>query len=582
MMIVVFYFLSAKIVAPLSLVESQSVFAIWPPTGIALSALLLFGYRVWIGIFIGALALNLTLSPFFTSIQIALTNTIGPVAAFWILSKYTNTKIFESTRSMLIFVVSIFIASFITAFGGIFALFINGFIEKDFIINAWIGWFLGDFIGFLLLTTTVIAIFTEKRNLKKLISLEFLFVISILIFSSLVLFGSITLFDTTNYPIVYFLLPPLIWISLRFGIIESVISLLTVTIISIYGTILSFGPFVRENVNESLLLLQSFNGITSITILIILTIFKEKELVRKELNTHKDNLEKIVKNRTIELENTNKKLVEVQNELKNINHHLEEDISLEQIKNKEQENKLKQTEQTLIMQSKLASMGEMIGNIAHQWRQPLSIITTSISGLDAKKEFNMDVTAEDIKRTSNTILDQADYLSKTIDDFRNFIKGDREKKIFTLTNEINSFLHLLEGSIKAHNIKVVLNLEDNIEVNGYKNELMQCFINILNNAKDAYRIPNIEKFIFISTYTKEDQVYIEFKDNAGGIPENIIDRVFEPYFTTKHQLNGTGLGLSMVYDFITNGMNGNVFVKNITYEYQGKVYTGSNFTIVLP
>lgn len=498
---------------------------------------------------------------------------------------------------------------------------------------------------------------------------------------------------------VYFLLPPLIWIALRFSIIESVLSLLFVAIASIYGTILSYGPFVRDNANESLFLLQSFNGITAITILIILTIFKEKERARDELNEHKKNLETLVEERTQELERSNKKLIEVQKELKDKNLHLEDNINFELLKNQEQEKLLKatndkllglyelsplgialtdmegnylefndafkricgytkeelkrldywkltpqkyekeeqeqllklektgfygpyekeylqktgklipvnlngmiimgkdskkyvwsivedisarkNTERVLASQSKLASMGEMIGNIAHQWRQPLSVITTSISGLNIKKEIQ-GINNEDIDFATKTILSQANYLSRTIDDFRNFLKGDREKSKFKVTDEINRFMHLIESSIDSHDINVIIDIHENIEIYGYKNELIQCFINIFNNAKDAYKNDSSKRYLFISSYIKNQKVYIEFKDNAQGIPKDIIDRIFEPYFTTKHQSQGTGLGLNIVYNFITTGMNGTIQAKNIEYTHEKEHLIGAKFIIKLP
>ena len=243
---------------------------------------------------------------------------------------------------------------------------------------------------------------------------------------------------------------------------------------------------------------------------------------------------------------------------------------------------IKEKEKLIYEQSKMASMGEMIGNIAHQWRQPLSVISTGATGMLMQKEYNV-LSDDEFEKTCKLINENAQYLSKTIDDFRNFIKGDRTKKIFSLEEDVKSFLHLVEGSIKNHNINIVLDLKDDIKIYGYENELIQCLMNIFNNAKDVLKEKEEDnRLVFISTYLKNDNVIISIKDNAGGIPNDIIEKVFEPYFTTKHQTQGTGLGLHMTYNLIVDGMNGTIEAHNVDYEYNGKEYVGAEFSISLP
>lgn len=244
--------------------------------------------------------------------------------------------------------------------------------------------------------------------------------------------------------------------------------------------------------------------------------------------------------------------------------------------------KEKEQEHLILQQSKMASMGEMIANISHQWRQPLSIISTVSSSYKMKKELGLEIDINNLVTEMNKINENAQYLSRTIDDFKNFIRGDRKKVEFSLNKSINSFLNLVEGTIKNNDIEVILDIDNNININGYENELIQCLINIFNNAKDALLENNIEeKYIFISILEDRKNVIIKIKDNAGGIKENIIARIFEPYFTTKHQSQGTGLGLHMTYKLIIEGMNGTIIANNITYNYKGKEYTGAEFTINL-
>jgi len=252
------------------------------------------------------------------------------------------------------------------------------------------------------------------------------------------------------------------------------------------------------------------------------------------------------------------------------------DISLEV----EKENQLKYQEKVISEQSKLAAMGEMIGNIAHQWRQPLSVISTGATGMRMQKEFAV-LTDEEFYKTCSFINENAQYLSQTIDDFRNFIKGDRTKIRLTLTKNIHDFLTLIDGSIKTNNINIILNLDDDIVLDAYPNELIQCFMNIYNNAKDAFS-SNEDKYFFLSTQIIKDKVVISFKDNAGGIPKDLLGEIFNPYFTTKHQSVGTGLGLSMTHSLVAEGMNGTITAKNTSFKYENQTFNGAEFIITLP
>ena len=237
----------------------------------------------------------------------------------------------------------------------------------------------------------------------------------------------------------------------------------------------------------------------------------------------------------------------------------------------------------LILQSRMVAMGEMVGNIAHQWRQPLSVISTGATGMKMKKEYDV-LEDDEFYSICDAINENAQYLSQTIDDFRNFIKGDTKAVRFDLKNDTDSFIKLVDSTIKKYNIQVILNLKENLKVQGYPNELIQCFINIFNNAKDALIENNSEdnRLICISQIVEDNMVVIEFKDNAGGIPDDIIDKVFEPYFTTKHQKQGTGLGLHMSYNLVVNGMKGNIEVKNDEFEFNSKKYKGAKFIIKIP
>lgn len=246
------------------------------------------------------------------------------------------------------------------------------------------------------------------------------------------------------------------------------------------------------------------------------------------------------------------------------------------------ENDKREQENRLMQQGKLAAMGEMIGNIAHQWRQPLAIISMGANNIMVDVDLDA-IDKQNLRKSAEDIANQTSYLSQTIDDFRSYIKGDKKKMTFSLNETIHSFLDLVKGPIKHNFITLVLELKDNVNVVGYKNELIQCFINIFNNAKDILIENNVEeKFIFISMSVENDNAIIKIKDNGGGIAEDILPKLFEPYFTTKHKAQGTGLGLHMTYNLIVNTMAGSIDASTVTYEHDGKKYTGAEFTITLP
>ncbi|WP_419765360.1 MAG: ATP-binding protein [Arcobacter sp.] len=242
---------------------------------------------------------------------------------------------------------------------------------------------------------------------------------------------------------------------------------------------------------------------------------------------------------------------------------------------------LKQKDEMLFHQSKMASMGEMIENIAHQWRQPLSTITTAASGVKLDYEYNTS-SKENFYKLLNSIINNAQHLSNTIDDFRNFFKKDKKKEFFTLSKLLDKTMLLVESSFKNHDINVIKEIDETIEIENYKNELTQALINILNNAKDALNLKREEnKYIEVSIFRKDDKAVIMIKDNAGGIDKDIINRIFEPYFTTKHQSQGTGIGLYMTHQIIVDHMKGNIEVENTVLKADDKTYKGCCFKITL-
>ncbi len=223
------------------------------------------------------------------------------------------------------------------------------------------------------------------------------------------------------------------------------------------------------------------------------------------------------------------------------------------------EEKLKQ-EKMLIQKSKMAAMGEMIGNIAHQWRQPLS----QVSGLFLDIESAYDYKELDKKYLSsrvNEANDLLEYMSKTIDDFRNFFSPNSKKEDFLVLEAVMSAINIVKPTLNYHKIEITTSIELNYKINGYKNEYAQAIVNIISNARDILidrKILNPKIQIYID---KIEEIQLCIEDNAGGVDKEIINKIFDPYFTTKYDY-GTGIGLYMTKLIIEEKMNGTISVKN--------------------
>lgn len=271
--------------------------------------------------------------------------------------------------------------------------------------------------------------------------------------------------------------------------------------------------------------------------------------------------------------------------------HLIEDIAsitgiaiekhMNQLKAKKEEEHKKQQEQLLMHRSKQAMMGEMLENIAHQWRQPLSIISTYATGVLMKKRYGIS-TLEEEQEACEAINLNAQYLSNTIEDFRKYFTSTSIKTEFHIMECLEHTSKLIESRLKIDKIRLISNIED-VRIYGYKNELTQVFMNIFNNSADVLEKIDIkDRYILVNVYEEEGYVILKSIDSGNGADENVIKRIFEPYFTTKHQNYGTGIGLYMCQEIIEKHMNGSISAVNSKFSFKNKTYYGLEFTIKIP
>jgi signal transduction histidine kinase len=252
-------------------------------------------------------------------------------------------------------------------------------------------------------------------------------------------------------------------------------------------------------------------------------------------------------------------------ELIDLNRGLEERIAEGIIRSQQKDHMMAQ-------QSKLASMGEMIGNIAHQWRQPLN----ALSLLLQKQQLFFDrglLTAEKLEESVSKGTALINKMSSTIDDFRDFFKPNKEKDDFDVKEAVETTLELIDATLHNENIQLAVEIQDGLIVHGYKNEFSQVILNLINNAKDILveKKKNEGKIKLRTSFSDNGRTLnLHVCDNGGGVPESVLDQVFEPYFTTKEEGKGTGIGLYMSKMIIEENMGGKISVKNSD---EGAVFT---------
>lgn len=272
---------------------------------------------------------------------------------------------------------------------------------------------------------------------------------------------------------------------------------------------------------------------------------------KQQLKYLNNNLEKLVNKKTLEL--------------KKLNESLEDKIKDEIFKSQEKD-------RLLFQQSKITAIAETLNNIAHQWRQPLSTISTATSGMQLQKEMQI-LDDETFNDSCETILRSTKTLSKTIDNFSNFFVQEKQKIEFKLSESIHETLKFLNSTFEEKNIIIDYSMDKDIKIYGYKQEFQQSLLSIFDNAIYAVCTNKDIKNRVISIEIKNNCLSI--RDSGDGIDEEDLDKVLEPYFTKKHQAFGIGMGLYMVQELLVKHMKYEIEVKNSTFSYNNKEYYGA-------
>ncbi len=291
------------------------------------------------------------------------------------------------------------------------------------------------------------------------------------------------------------------------------------------------------------------------------------EIVLSKINLDGEDLIHGVWRNISDRKNLEIKQIEAQDEIQALNHSLTDRVEEEVSKNRKKD-------QQLLEQSRLAQMGEMLSMIAHQWRQPLAAISSSSTALELKANLGK-IDKETVLRNSQNISKYTQHLSATIDDFRDFFKPNKELSSVTYCELIESVLSILEVSLKTKNISLIRNCDCGERFNTHANEIKQVILNLIKNAEDILVEKGTQNpYVKLATYTLDDKYILEVSDNGGGIPEEIIDKIFDPYFSTKLDKNGTGLGLYMSKIIVEEHCRGEL---NVTNNEDGAL-----FQVVIP
>jgi len=521
-----FYVLAGKLSFYFALENSIVTIAIFFPEGIALALVLIYGKKVIPGIFIGQLILALSTDvSFLPAMCIAIINSLEALLALYISKKiHFDKKLLTLKDIYLLFFMIIFILQPFSAMGGVLTLTYFSSLTSTFTQSLFSWWF-GNVMGQLLLVPMILILYENRDNIN------IKDIILVMISFSLINYFLIIILQIDNIALLFSIMIPSIMLVVRYiGLQYAGIAVLVITISSLSMSRMGIGIFTTDTVTNNLININFYILAHLAIVYIHGTLIIEKESLVGKLAI--------------------------------LNQELEKRVQVEVKKNREKE-------RLMMYQSRLAQMGEMIALVAHQWKQPLNTLSMITSGIYRDHSMHK-LTEEKMETFHKSSQRQIQGMSETIDTFRNFFKPEKKVKEYKLTESIDYILTILSPVFEEKSIEVIVNIEENIMLKGYQNEFDQVLLNIMNNAKDAFSEQHNNKTIWITAKEIDSKVSIIIEDNAGGIDEAIISQIFNLYFSTKNELNGTGLGLYISKIIIEKNMQGSIAVKNTT---EGAVFS---------
>ena len=561
--------------------NENGVIVIWPSTGIYLAVILIFGYQVWPGILVSELIVNPILyGNILISIGLSFTDIIDPLLTAFLVKNFLDTQGFLDRRiDTLKFLGLLMFSPTLTSNLGVVLLCLGSFAEWQNFGETWWAWWVSLVIGMAVVAPTILSWCPQFLRANRYRSSWWLECLAITLLAGIVnqvAFGQ-------GYPIEYMLLPLLVWAAIRLDKRLVTLSILSISGFAILGTVHGTGSFVRVSIGESLVLLQSFIGVITLTTLVLSATTAENIEAETQLREANDQLENRVEERTAELQ----EILE----------------------------KLKLTQAMMVQNEKMSSLGQLVSGIAHEINNPVNFIhgnlpyandylqtllelvnlyqerctNLPIDLQDKIDEIELEFLREDATKLFQSMRSGTERIREIVLSLRNFSRLDEaEYKSVDIHEGINSTLMILKNQIKAKpdslGIEVIKNYGKIPLVECYAGQLNQVFMNLISNAIDALNecmatrgfSEQIPPTIEISTKILDDDlITIRISDNGAGISQENLSKIFDPFFTTKEIGQGTGLGLSISYQIITERHNGRLLCHS-------SISWGTEFIIEIP
>jgi signal transduction histidine kinase len=525
-----FYFTAGTASLAVSNENAIVTIVIFAAEGFALAGVLLFGRSVIPGIFLGQLllALHQGLHPF-PAIGVSVVNALEALIA-WRLFRYFPFELSLPRLKDLfkLYIMIAFLLQPFSAFTGTLILYGASVIDADSYLRSLFAWWFGNTLGQMLWTPMLLLLVSMRREIdwwKLGFYTLFFLLFSYLIFFQ-IRFMNLSLLITVT-------LPFSVYIAVSKGMPFASVLVVILSVVSVYATFLNIGFFT------SMSLLDNIINLNFYILSHILIVTGIGTLYREVTNTKES--------------------------FRQLNLALEKEV-------RDQVNELNKQNLLLSQQAKLASMGEMLGMIAHQWRQPLNVINSNVAVINMLSDQGKCREAL-MERKIDSIRKQTRFMSETIEDFANFFRPDKDKTLFSPEKTIHHALRLI-GS-QTEEIELEFRAEKDTHVVAYENEYLQVLLTILHNAIENFHACNIHKpKIIFRLYSDETNVILEIHDNGGGIRQVPLQSIFDPYVTTNRTGKNSGLGLYMAKILVEESMRGRLYAKN---EDGGAV-----FTIILP